>query len=71
MFDDVFSVAAVSTDNFREGVRDSFSSSIIAEALEPILKEIDSLRHNHESFKQQAIQIEALLEQSRCIGKDA
>ena len=65
MFDEVFNIAEVSTNHFREGVRDSFGSSIIAEALEPILKEIDSLRHNHESFQQQAIQIESLLEQSR------
>lgn len=67
MFDDVFRTATHCTERFREEVRDSFSRSIIAEALDPILKEIDSLRHHNTVFQREAIEIDRLLEEARSI----
>ncbi len=67
MFDDVLRTATFYTENFREGVRDSFGESIIADTLEPILKEIDSLRHQSEDFQRQKIEIEHVLEEARSI----
>ena len=65
MFDDVYSAAALSTENFRDGVRDSFGASMIADVLEPILKEIGSLRHFNEEFQRQALNIDFALEEAR------
>lgn len=67
MFDDILRTAALGTENFRDGVRDSFGASIIADVLDPILKEIDSLRHFHEEFQQQALNIDRVLEEGRSI----
>ncbi len=67
MFDDVFRTAALCTENFRDGVRDSFGASVIADALEPILKEIDSLRDFSEEFQRQAFNIDRVLEEARTI----
>jgi hypothetical protein len=44
MFDEVFGMAALCAGKFREGVRDTFGASIVADVLDPILKEVDSLR---------------------------
>jgi len=65
MFDDVFRTAALCTGNFRDGVRDSFGASMIADALDPILKEIDSLRHFNEEFQRQALNIDRAIEDAR------
>lgn len=67
MFDDVYRIATICTENFRDGVRDSFGDSIIAGALEPILKEIDSLRYHSEEFNRQAVEIARMLEEARSI----
>jgi hypothetical protein len=44
MFDDALGMATLCAEHFRDGVRDSFGASMIADVLDPILKEIDSLR---------------------------
>ena len=67
MFDDVFRSAALCTENFRDGVRDSFGASMISDALNPILKEIDSLRHFNEEFQRQALNVDRVLEEARAI----
>ena len=67
MFDDVFRSAALCTENFRDGVRDSFGASMISDALDPILKEIDSLRHFNEEFQRQALNVDRVLEEARAI----
>ena len=67
MFDDVLRAATLCTENFRDGVRDSFGASMIADALDPILKEIDSLRQFNEEFGRQALNIDRVLEEARTI----
>ncbi len=67
MFDDVFGMATLCTENFRDGVRDSFGASIVADVLDPILKEIDSLRVFNEEFQRQAFNIDRTLEDARTI----
>ena len=67
MFDDVFGMATLSAENFRDGVRDSFGASMIADVLDPILKEIDSLRHFNEEFQRQALNIDRVMEEARSI----
>jgi len=65
MFDDVFRAAALCSENFRDGVRDSFGASMIADVLDPTLKEIDSLRHFNEEFQRQASNIDRAMEEAR------
>ena len=67
MFDDVLRTTALCTENFRDGVRDSFGASMIADVLDPILKEIDSLRLFKEEFHRQALNIDRGLEEARAI----
>lgn len=67
MFDDVLVMATLCGENFRNGVRDSFGASIVADVLDPILKEIDSLRIFNEEFKRQAFNIDRILEGARII----
>ena len=67
MFDDVFGMATLCAENFRDGVRDSFGASMIADVLDPILKEIDSLRDFNEEFQRQARNIDRVLEDARTI----
>jgi len=67
VFDDVFGMATLCTDNFRDGVRDSFGASMIADVLDPILKEIHSLRNFNEGFQRQALNIDRVLEEARTI----
>jgi len=67
MFDDVLRTAALSTENFRDAVRDSFGAAMIADVLDPILKEIDSLRLFNEEFRRQALNIDRGLEEARAI----
>ena len=67
MFDDILRTAALGTENFRDGVRDSFGAAMIADVLDPILKEIDSLRHFNEEFRRQALNIDLGLEAARAI----
>ena len=65
MFDEVFGMAALCTGNFREGVRDTFGASIVADVLDPILKEVDSLRIFNADFKQQSLTIDRTLADAR------
>lgn len=67
MFDDILKTATLCTENFRGGVRDSFGASIIADALDPILNEINSLRHFNEEFQRQAHNIDRVFEEARTI----
>ncbi|XHF33069.1 hypothetical protein OXH62_27715 [Pseudomonas chlororaphis] len=67
MFDDVFGMAILCAENFREAAHDSFGLSITTEVLEPILKEIDSLRIFNEEFQRQAINLDKTLESARLI----
>lgn len=65
MFDEVFGMAALHTGNFREGVRDTFGASIVADVLDPIFKEIDSLRIFNAAFQQKSLSIEQTLADAR------
>ena len=65
MFDEVFGMAVLCTENFREGVRDTFGASIVADVLDPILKEVDSLRILNAAFKQQSFAIDRTLNDAR------
>lgn len=67
MFDEVFGMAALCAGNFREGVRDTFGASIVADVLEPILKEVDSLRLFNAAFKQQSLSIDMTLADARTL----
>ena len=67
MFDDVFGMATLCAKNFRDGVRDSFGASMIADVLDPILKEFDSLRDFNEEFQRQALNIDRVLEEARTV----
>lgn len=65
MFDEVFGMAALCAGNFREGVRDSFGASIVEDVLDPIIKEIDSLRIFNADFQQQSLFIDRVLADAR------
>ena len=67
MFDDVFGMATQCTGNFCDGVRDTFGASIVADVLDPILKEIDSLRIFNDTFQQQSLSIDRTLSEARMI----
>lgn len=67
MFDDVLGTATQCTENFRDAVRDSFGASIIADVLDPIHKEINSLRIFNDEFQQQSLKIDRVLEDARAI----
>lgn len=67
MFDDAFGMAKLCTENFRDGVRDSFGTAMIADVLDPILKEIDSLRIFNEEFQQQSLNVDRVLEEAQTI----
>jgi len=70
MFDDVYGMATLCAENFRDGVRDSFGASMIADAIEPILKEIDSLRDFNEEFQRQSLNIDRVMEEARTIQSE-
>ena len=65
MFDEVFGMATLCAGNFRDGVRDTFGASIVADVLDPILKEVDSLRILNAAFKQQSFAIDRTLNDAR------
>ena len=65
MFDEAFGMTAMCTGKFREGVRDTFGASIVADVLDPILKEDDSLRILNAAFKQQSFAIDRTLNDAR------
>ncbi len=65
MFDEVFGMAALCTVNFREGVRDTFGASMVGDVLDPILKEVDSLRIFDTAFQQQSLHIDRTLADAR------
>ena len=65
MFDEVFGMAALCAENFREGVRDSFGASIVEDVLSPIIKEVDSLRIFNAAFTEQSLNIDKALVDAR------
>lgn len=65
MFDEVYGMAALCAGNFREGVRDTFGASIVADVLDPILKEVDSLRIFNDAFTEQSFSIDRTLADAR------
>ena len=65
MFDEAFGMAAMCAGKFREGVRDTFGASIVADVLDPILKEVDSLRIFNDAFKEQSLNIDKALPDAR------
>ena len=65
MFDEVFGMAVLCTENFREGVRDTFGASIVADVLDPILKEVDSLRIFNAAYQLQSLAIDRTLNDVR------
>ena len=65
MFDEAFGMTMLCAGNFRDGVRDTFGASIVADVLDPILKEVDSLRILNAAFKQQAFAIDRTLNDAR------
>jgi hypothetical protein len=67
MFDDVFGMATLCAGNFRDGVRDTFGASIVADVLDPIFKEIDSLRIFSDAFQQQSLNIDRTLADARTL----
>ena len=67
MFDEVFGMATLCAGNFRDGVRDTFGASIVADVLDPILKEIDSLRIFSDDFQQQSLNIDRTLADARTL----
>lgn len=67
MFDDVFGMATLCAENFRDVVRDPFGSSIVTDVLDPIIKEIYSLRVFNEEFQRQVLNIDKTLEDTRMI----
>ena len=67
VFDDIFRVMTLCAENFRGGVHDSFGASIITDILDPILKEIDSLRVFSDEFQRQALSVDQVLEDTRTI----
>jgi hypothetical protein len=67
MFDDVFGMATRCAGTFLDGVHDAFGASIAAEVLEPILREINSLRIFNEEFQRQSFNIDRTLEDARII----
>ena len=67
VFDDVFGMMLLCTENFRGGVRDSFGASIMTDVLEPILMDIDSLRAFNDEFQRHALNIDQVLEEARAI----
>jgi hypothetical protein len=67
MFDEVFGMATLCAKSFRDGVRDTLGISIVADVLEPILKEIDSLRISNDAFQQQSFSIDQILADARIL----
>lgn len=65
MFDEVFGMAVLCTGNFREGVRDTFGASIVDDVLDPILKEVDSLRIFNAAYQLQSLAIDRTLNDVR------
>ncbi|GIW92905.1 MAG: hypothetical protein KatS3mg110_0946 [Pirellulaceae bacterium] len=67
MFDDVLGILDKHTEAFRDGVRDQFGASVIADVLDPIRREIEILCSFHEDVQQQALNIAQVLEEARSI----
>lgn len=67
MFDDVFAMMMHCAESFQDGVRDSFGTSMIADVLDPIRKEIDSLRIASTDFQRQTLSIDHILQDARMI----
>ena len=67
MFDEVFGMTMLCAGTFRDGVRDTFGASIVADVLDPILKEIDSLRIISDAFQQQSLSIDQTLADARML----
>jgi hypothetical protein len=70
MFDDAFGVAGQCAETFRDGVRDAFGASIIADVLDPIRNEIGLLRSFHEEFQRHSSSVEQVLQEARSLLLD-
>lgn len=67
MFDDVFKMVEQCAETFRDGVRDEFGASIIADVLDPIRNQIGHLRSLHEEVQSHSLNIEQVLDDARSI----
>lgn len=67
MFDDVMGLMKVCAGRFNEGAPDAFASSIVAEVLTPILKDIDSLRSFNKGYQRQVLIIDGILEEAQIL----
>jgi len=63
MFDDVFGMIEQCRETFRDGVRDSFGESIIADVLDPIRNQIGLLRSFHEEIERESFGIRKVLQE--------
>jgi hypothetical protein len=67
LFDEVFATTRRCADHFQDGVRDPFGASIVIDVLEPIIREVDSLRSASAEFQRNARQVDQLLVDARVI----
>jgi hypothetical protein len=67
MFDEVFGMATLCAGNFQDGVRDTFGTSIAVDVLDPILKEINSLRIFSDTFQKQSLSIDQTFADARML----
>ena len=67
MFNEVFGMATSCIEGFQAEVCDAFGASIVDEVLDPILKEIDSLRIFNADFHDQLLSIDNILTEARCL----
>jgi len=67
MFDEVLGMTERCVETFRNGVRDAFGASIIADVLDPILNQIGQLRSLHEDVQRHSLNVEQVLQDARSL----
>jgi len=67
MFDEIWGTASLYAGGFRDSVRDSFGASIVDDVLDPILKEISSLRILNATVQQQSLGVDQILAGARML----
>jgi len=70
MFDATFEMVEQYAETFRDGVRDAFGSSMIADVLDPIRKEIGMLHSFNEEFQRRSSSIEQVFQEARSLQLD-
>lgn len=70
MFDEAFGMATLCAENFGGAVRDDFGAAIVAEVLEPVVREVAALRALNEAFQRQAHNVDRTLASARAIERD-